>query len=176
MSSKLIGILFCRLAKIRGLRGPTWLITWLSHLTFGAGRAGTHGTQMLLTSWCRLLVSTTAPSAVTLNLESEDTRTSSSSSSSSSGSSAAAVGSAYQRYAATNSVFSRVFFVKKYWLGWRANQWPLIEEDILHSLSPRLDLWPFKGLLRWPQGPSTSPRTLLPELERYKDTVRCLYR
>ena len=82
---------------------------------------------------------------------------------------------------ATNSIFSPFLFVKTHWFAWRANQWPLIGETLFSSFppipatpsSPSRTLEGLFELTRCPSRALDSPRALLPELQRYKSTVRC---
>ena len=83
---------------------------------------------------------------------------------------------------ATNSIIFYFLFVKKnHWFAWRANQWPLAGETLFSSVPPSNSLISVSDPRRafWADtvpflGPRlASPRALLPELQRYKDTVRC---
>ena len=81
---------------------------------------------------------------------------------------------------ATNSIFVCFLFLYKIIdLPRGANQWPLVEKHFSLSFLPAvpcLHHGPLKGFFELTQRPSralNSPRPLLPELQRCKDTVRC---
>ena len=81
----------------------------------------------------------------------------------------------------TSSIFSPFPLCEKSWFAWWANWLPLFGETLISSVPtqklPRLSLGPLKGLAAWaqcPSGPSIRPHVLLLELQRYKDTVRCV--
>ena len=71
------------------------------------------------------------------------------------------------------------FLVNNHWITWRANKWPLNWDDIVLfcssqklSSSRSLTLEGLLELAKCTYGPSASPRMLLPEQQKIKDTVR----
>ena len=76
--------------------------------------------------------------------------------------------------------FFLFLFVQNHWFAWRANQWPLVRETLFSSVPPSNSLVSVSDPRRafWAdQRPSwalDSSRALLPELQRYKDTVCCV--